>query len=453
MSGVFGNPRTTGSILIANLPEPDWPVYSWTKDGANAAFNRWEAVENQSVTTITVPSPWDPVRAGTVGMDGCGYLGLVLGLDGKMYSAPWEESDNILVIDPVANTATGVSFGVTQARYGLIYNSNNYLTGAVAPNGKIYFPPFNTGNGVLVIDPATQTSYNIPQSYTQQHYGTAILGSNGLIYCIGRQDCLIIDPRNDTLYTTTFGGVIPTYNTSTPAIGGRWMSAVKCLADDKLYFAPRSADYLIVIDTSVGFYGTAERRNFNSYAMSIGQQYNGIANYQDGKLILTPNGSTSPAIQPPNGQRYWTVIDPLANSSIDINISAISSPNVGISSWGATSGDDGGVYSAPFTGTAANATINYIYTRNGANILSSNFNLSFSPMPLDPEWYGGCMAPNGKIYSLPHMRYYGPSDPTHNNIYAKAILVLEPGGNAIESIGEQNFRTLIDTSYFNKGGS
>lgn len=445
MTTVFS--KYKASICIYDQPGPSFD-YNFSREGANAAFNEWGITENQTVSTIIVPSPYDPVLAGTVGMSGCGYLGLVLGADGKLYSAPWEEQSNILVIDPTTDTATGVSFGVSQPRYNLIYNGSNFLTGALAPNGKIYFPPFNTDIGILVIDPATQTSYNIPQTYYQQHYGAAVLGPNGLIYCMGRMDCLIIDPSNDTYITTDFGGVVPTFNGSTPEIGGRWLSGVKCIADDKLYFVSRSADYLIVIDTSTSYYGTAERKTFGSSAFADGQKFSGIANGQNGLLHLVPGQTLGPG--PVFGQRSWVTINPIAGTSTTSNIAAITGDAQ--ISWGATTGDDAGIYSAPFTGTGASSTYQYLYWRNGS-IQRSSFNLSFPTVPIDPEWYGGCMAPNGKIYSLPHMRYYGPTDPTHNNIYAKAALVLDPGGNAVVEMGNTKFRDLVQNSYFNKGGS
>lgn len=446
MSGVFTKPVTTGSILIADLPEPDWPIYEYTRDGANAALNTFEPIDPPSVTTIVSPAADASGRAfwQSVGQGNGLYLGLVLARNGKMYSPPYSEGGNVLVVDPSTNNVTVQSFGVS----GYTYNGENFITGAVAPNGKIYCPPFNTQNHILVLNPDLSTSYTISIGATPSAcYGTAVLGTDGKIYCVGKNDCLIINPINDTFVQTTFGGVIPNSGASQTL---RWHSGVRCLADDKLYFVSAQLyDYLIVIDPATN---TASRQNFGSYAMSVGQRYSGIANGKNGLLNLAPDQCTNfiAGVQ----KRYWTYVNPLTGTATDEEIT--NQGNVTFTaSGGAVVGNDGGVYSIPgnLNGSPNKTYVQFTYNRTGVvgNVEWSRLGVDITNIDTGPAgWWGGCLAPNGKIYSLPDMSYWLTS---RNNILRTSILVLDAGGNAIDSIGGQNFRTLIDTSYFNKGGS
>lgn len=432
------------SLQVYDQPGPSFS-YDFSREGANTVFNTWEVVGGQSVTTIISPAPQFPES--TVGQfDGCGYKSLILGANGKLYSPPWEEGGNVLVIDPTTDTATLENFNTANLPgNAFVYGFYNYYTGELANNGKIYCPPYFRDT-ILVLDPASNTSYQIQIPYDGMDppfYTTAVSGANGLIYCLGRKDCLIINPNDDSYFITTFNGVVPTFSTTVNTF--RWTSGVKCLADDKLYFVSRYADYLIVIDTSIGFYGTAERKTFGSAAIQSGQNYTGIANGQDGLLHLSPYGSS-------NANVYWTTINPITNTATDINITSI--VNNGFSSWGAITGNDAGIYSAPESNDYNVNNLKYLYYRNGT-VQRSSFNLSLPGVgSTTAKWYGGCMAPNGKIYTLPDMQYYGPSAaPPRNNINRKAILVLDTNGNANQVMGNSKFRDLIKNSYFNKGGA
>jgi hypothetical protein len=425
MSGVFTNPTSTGSIQIVPFPGPDLP-YNFNRDGANVIFNNLDPTGQPSVTTIPSPATYDPAYGNGP------YRGLVLGADGKLYSAPWLTSSEILVIDPTTNTASMQSFGVT----GLPFDVGNYVTGALAPNGKIYFPPWKH-NKVLVIDPANNTSYYMTPTFSgEPGYSTAILGTNGRIYCLGRNNCLIINPATDTTNTTTFGGVVPSF--ANP--GFQWASSVRCLVDDKIY-ATGASNYLIVIDTSTGVLGTAVRNNFGLSAMSRGQRYNGIANGKDGLLHLTPSGGTSTIFGAV--QKFYSYVQPIGGGSFDLDISGSNSVAPGaLISYGAVNGDDGGVYATP--SGAGFTQGKFIYNRSGSlnDVQWGNFNIS---IPADHRWWGGCLAPNGKIYSLPDM-----GTATGSTGLRRVILVTDTAGTGRSG---PSFRTLIDTSYFNKGGT
>lgn len=425
MEGVFANPKTSGSIQIVPYPGPVLP-YNFTREGANNSFNSFTTVGTPSVTTIPSPAPYDPAYGNGP------YRALVLGANGKLYSAPWLASSDILVIDPATDTASMQSFGVS----GLPFDTGNYTTGCLAPNGKIYFPPWDNDK-VLVIDPANGTSYYLAQVFVgQRRYTTSVLGANGKIYCLGRNSCLVIDPATDTTNITTFNGVVPS---NTTAQAYYWYSCVKSLADDKLYFTG-SFNYLIVIDTSGPGLGTAVRNDFNLTELRRdGQRYAGIANGKNGLLHLTPFNGTNGLYGPV--KRYYSYIQPIGGGSYSVDVSGVNPGNPGtFINYGAINGDDGGVYSIPYAAGLGEGK--YIYNRSGDinNVQWGTFNIT---IPADHRWFGGCLAPNGKIYSLPDMA-------GTNSGIRRHILITNTGGDG--RLGP-NFKNLIDTSYFNKGGT
>jgi hypothetical protein len=68
--------------------------------------------------------------------DGSKWIGGVLGPDGKIYGIPYSATD-ILIIDPVAGTATRSALGAT------LTGTIKWGGGVLGPDGKIYGIPFN----------------------------------------------------------------------------------------------------------------------------------------------------------------------------------------------------------------------------------------------------------------------------------------------------------------------
>ena len=75
---------------------------------------------------------------------GYDWNGGVLAPNGKIYCVPSNSSD-ILIIDPVANTATRSNMGAS------LSGSSKWIGGVLAPNGKIYCVPGNSSD-ILIID-------------------------------------------------------------------------------------------------------------------------------------------------------------------------------------------------------------------------------------------------------------------------------------------------------------
>jgi hypothetical protein len=89
---------------------------------------------------------------GTTGLNN--RYGGTLASNGKIYAIP-SAATNILIIDPVAGTATRSAMGAD------LTGSGKWFGGVLAPNGKIYGIPFNAFE-VLIITPDLNTSRNIP---------------------------------------------------------------------------------------------------------------------------------------------------------------------------------------------------------------------------------------------------------------------------------------------------
>ena len=404
--------------------------YNFTRDGALDSLNTWVRENSPTCTTITSPADY------SVTYNNGPYRGLILGADGNLYSPPWAATGGVLKINPITNTATIESFGLS----GLTKDGGNYVCGALAPNGKIYCPPYNPGT-ILIIDPATGTSTrsNMGASLgATEKYTTCVLGPDGKIYAPGRTNCLIIDPVKNTATTTTFGGVITTTTTIF-----RWGSGVRALANDKLYFSPLNVPsgfiggQVLIIDTATQ---TAKVTRFGSgatTAMGRGMTYSGIANNQSGLLWMLPYGETDFAYG--TRKQYITYINPISETSIDIDVTQNSPYDPSARRcMGTVSGADHGVYGAPYI----NGNDTYIAWYDGLE--TSKY--GGVPSAYLARWWGGCMAANGKIYSLPDMGSGVLPFPTEY----KQILVLQTYGSGTSVTG---FRDLISTSYFNKGGT
>ena len=143
------------------------------------------AVVNQEAPPILVNDDaainWSPAG---VSYTGAGSVAGVLAPNGKIYCVPFMAT-NILVIDPVANTASNWSpAGVT---YTAPANpSGSWVSGVLAPNGKIYCVPHFAAN-ILVIDPVANTASNWSPAgvtYTSGGWYGGVLAQNGKIYSV-----------------------------------------------------------------------------------------------------------------------------------------------------------------------------------------------------------------------------------------------------------------------------
>lgn len=383
-----------GGFVNAVVSLPQW--YDFTASEVNSNVSTWVSSGTPTLTTFATSASHASISNGP-------YRSLIAGADGKLYGAPFAASGNILVVDPANNTSSVQSFGLS----GLTLNGQHYLTGALAPNGKIYYPPLSTSLA-LVIDPATNTSVRTNWGLTfsgSDLYDNAVLGGDGKIYCVGKPGCLVIDPVANTATVESFSNVIPS-----SATAYRWRGAIRSTANGKLYHSPYNTTTVLMIDPANNV------ANSWNYGTTIGSQaHQGIFNGKNGKLYCVPHN-----------QSYWSIIDPVANTYARV-------AQTTAKSIGGFTGDDGNVYATPFQ----QSTNRYTIFNVDANTSSqSAFNVSLGGTT--SRWWGGCIASNGKAYSLSDN---GSSGNSH-------ILCLDTNGS-----GSANsfYSDLVKTSFL-KGG-
>ncbi len=383
-----------GGFLNAIVSLPNW--YDLTATEVNSNVSTWVSSGTPTLTTFAT-------SANHAGTSNGPYRSLIAGANGKLYGAPFAATGNVIVVDPANNTSSIESFGLS----GLVANGNHYLTGALAPNGKIYYPPLGASLA-LVIDPSNNTSVRTNWGLTfsgADQFDNAVLGGDNKIYCVGKAGCLVIDPEANTASIQNFGGVIPS-----SATAYRWRGAIRSTANGKLYHAPYANATVLSIDT------TANVANAWNYGTTIGTQaHQGIFNGKNGKLYCVPHNVT-----------YWSIIDPVANTYARVTQTTQKS-------IGGFTGDDGNVYAVPFQQSANKYTI-FDVTANTSSQSAYGVSLGTTTS----RWWGGCMASNGKAYSLSDN---GSSGNSH-------ILVLDTNGTGSSAT---QYGDYIKTSFL-KGG-
>lgn len=122
------------------------------------------------------------------------YFSGVLAQNNKIYTIP-RNAERVLEIN------------VADDSYRFIGDlvGSEHCGGVLAPNGKIYAPPFRSTSKVLIINPITQSigSINITEGLSGNPlYFGGSLGYDGKIYFIPRSapEVLVVDPTDDSYY-------------------------------------------------------------------------------------------------------------------------------------------------------------------------------------------------------------------------------------------------------------
>ena len=177
---------------------------------------------------------------GPPGSGGFYYTSLCLGLDGLLYSFPFNTGNQMMVLNPSDGSFTlktgpfgsssfrniiraqngdiiGIPAGALQVcayrpstdtftNFGSsTAGTSKWGQGILAQNGLIYCAPMNN-SAILVIDPISRTTRTIGSfGASTNKYITGVLGPNGLIYffpLVNERRILILDPITET---TRFG--------------------------------------------------------------------------------------------------------------------------------------------------------------------------------------------------------------------------------------------------------
>jgi hypothetical protein len=286
------SPTVTRSTMGASFPDyPDAGFPSGAghphdqfSSGCAAPSGRVYGIPDESPDILVI----DPV-AGTASRSAMGadlsgavkrYKGAAYSPEtGLIYCAPNYDTRGVLIIDDAAGTARIDAMGVAD------YTGPNKWCGLVrAPNGKIYGVP-NQSTTFLIIDPVAGTAVRtalpggtivVPPNENQ--WSSGCLGIDGKIYCspYNATKVLVIDPATDTIALTDFGLDLST---------GTWQGSVAG-PDGKIYMPPwgtETTDMLVLNPAA----GTAARIAVPGAGGTNGKWQSGCV-APDGKVVFVP---------------------------------------------------------------------------------------------------------------------------------------------------------------------
>jgi streptogramin lyase len=247
-----------------------------------------------------------------------------------------------------------------------VNSSEKWIGGVLAKNGKIYCIP-HYASEILVIDTTTDTATTIPTESGNLKWFGGCLAPNGKIYAIPHTSSkvLVIDP--ETNETHTFSGM-----------GGNRKWAGGALGPDgKIYCIPNEEYRIGVIDPE-----TESVETFGNVQINIGYswKWRGGALGPDGYIYAFPSNYQN---------NYVLKINPVTRTTqlIEHGLSAASGELFqgcvfdsgkgifGVSNW---------FDSLTRYATATGEVSTHGFLGDGTN-----------------KWFGGCLAPNGKLYFAP----------------------------------------------------
>jgi streptogramin lyase len=170
--------------------------------------------------------------------------GGVLAPNGKIYLIP-ANNKYLITIDTLNNDAVEFDIPLPYGDFDFNYNSLAWMGGVLAPNGKIYCPPYR-GNTILVINPEDNSSYQIDGTGV---YGTiynkfhgVVLGPDGKVYFIPykNRNVIILDPSDDSLT------LVPDFTNPSPSPIGDFTGGVLA-PNGKIYCPPEFAQTHLTI--------------------------------------------------------------------------------------------------------------------------------------------------------------------------------------------------------------
>ena len=201
------------------------------------------------------------------------YTSLCLGRNNKLYSMPYGNTTLIQEFDPVT--------GITTHYDGAPSGSAKYLKTILGGNGKIYGIPYSSTSLVTELDPETGTVVTFAGN--AGCIGGA-LAPDGKIYCppYNNSQVMVIDCENRT--TSLIG---PTHNIA----ASRWRDATLA-PNGKLYALPYLYGSILEIDPLVGTSSTVGVTSVRTYGSVLAP---------NGKIFGLPeNDSAIQVFTPPN---------------------------------------------------------------------------------------------------------------------------------------------------------
>jgi hypothetical protein len=342
------------------------------------------------------------------------YAGGVLAPNGKIYMAPLG-ANRVLIIDPTTNSIDTTSIA------GFSTGGNKWNIPVLAPNGKIYCPPYSA-TSVLIIDPVTNTAdANIITGLTGTYSGS-VLAPNGKIYGIPHSatNVLIIDPVTNTADTTLKG--LPG--------SAKWQGGVLA-PNGKIYCIPQESTSVLIIDPESPvsaipgvIASTASYTDSTKLFTCPGASFLTSVTIGDNILITTASASYIGYVQSISSNTQLTFIYALGlnlavgvitgiQKTRKVDLTTITGPELsGSSKWvGGVLAPNGKIYGIPHSSSSVLIIDPITNTIDTTTITGLSGNL---------KWYGGVLGFDGKIYGMP--------------MYTNQILVIDPVTNSATTV-------------------
>jgi hypothetical protein len=324
---------------------------NWTRDWQPYLSNL--AAANSSGVTVTSSNL---TGGGTYTANG--WMGGVLAPNGNIYFAPYQAT-NILVLNPTTSVTSNLTGGAT-------YTSSGWSGGVLAPNGNIYFVP-NFATNILVLNPTTGVTSNLTggATYTTQGWNGGVVAPNGNIYFAPRvaANFLVLNPTTGVTSNLTGGA---TYTTN------GWQGAVLG-PDGNIYCVPGNATNILVLNPITGV--TSNLTGGGTYTTN---GWSGGILAANGNIYFTPASATNILV---------------LNTATKVTSNLTGGGTYTAGAWyGSVLGPTGNIYCVPSGGTN-------ILVLNPTTGVTSN--LTGGATYTSSSWWAGVLAPNGNIYCAP----------------------------------------------------
>lgn len=180
---------TNGRVCVTQI---DNILYTLATDGVSSSeIYEFNITTNAEILVASLSGSW---------------WGCSIGVDGKIYYAPYQSTD-ILVLDPATNTTATIATGLTAG-------PAMYKSVGMAKNGNLYFAPYNETQ-IMILNTRTSTvSFLGTFSGTNLYSGITASTNDRLYLCpYGADNVPIVDPGAGTVDITTITGLNATFGT------------------------------------------------------------------------------------------------------------------------------------------------------------------------------------------------------------------------------------------------
>ena len=232
-----------GQVTIT--PQPEW--YELTGSEISNTISSWNYTGTRDFTSYDM-------GASVFSTNGA-YRGAVAAPNGNVYLAPSQKAtNNIVEYDPTTGTTTEKATGQT------LTGALRYICGALGPDNKIYWPPFNMDKFLIYdIDADTFELQDWGLTFSSPAYEFAKFAGDKL-YVIGTPaNAIIVNVTANTAVESTLG-------LSLGGTSAKYVSGTRSLYDDKIYAAPYNLQNVLIIDPATD---TAEQQ---TWGLSFGSQ-------------------------------------------------------------------------------------------------------------------------------------------------------------------------------------